>query len=607
MHRVRASLALGILTVVWTLGHVESVRAQTSANYARPTHVAPTATISFREPILQSAEPSSTPYQNQKNPTNNAEFRVILPTIKTRAPVADVQTLAVVPESEGSGTLIPVKHAQKQLPEPRPTTTAKAPSAPRTPRLADVLRSVDAAYPALIAARQEQVVAAGKALSRVGAFDLKLKGYERQKSGSYDNKIHSVALEQQTPFHGISYFTKYRIGANDFPSYNNNYLTAELGELSAGITIPLLRDRAIDEPRAELQQAELERLMANPFVQRVRIELFRDGAQAYWKWVATMQKYQIAKQLLKVAEDRNEGIREKARLGQIADIEVKVNDRTIASRRAKLVAAERAMQQAGIKLSLFYRDGGGSPVLPPLNITPPEFPKTRAPNVRMVTKDVQIAWDQRPELRELQLMQQQVQVKLRLSENQLLPGLYFSAYAAEDMGKGKSFLDRNTYVASLTLDVPIQRRKARGKTIEARAKLGQLVAKQRLNLDKIQAEVRDAVSALDRAYALVQQLEANVKLAREVAEAEREKFRLGTSTIVIVNLQELAAFEAELDLVNALTIYFMAYADYRAALGIDACPPGGCVAPPIPDVSPHPLKDMVGSHFRSNQSHPSKK
>ncbi|MBM3982940.1 MAG: hypothetical protein FJ304_22245, partial [Planctomycetes bacterium] len=41
----------------------------------------------------------------------------------------------------------------------------------------------------------------------------------------------------------------------DFPTYNLGAKTAEGGEFRAGASVPLLRDRAIDRPRANLQQA----------------------------------------------------------------------------------------------------------------------------------------------------------------------------------------------------------------------------------------------------------------------------------------------------------------------------------------------------------------
>lgn len=439
--------------------------------------------------------------------------------------------------------------------------------------LEELLTRVDAAYPELLAAQQEQIIAAGKALSSRGAFDYKLVGEEWHQSGSFDSQRRGLKIGQQTPLGGISWFTGYRLGVGDYPSYYQDRLTAEGGEFNAGVLLPLLRDRAIDENRANVYKADVNQLLANPFVQTVRIHLLRMAAYAYWDWVSAGQVYRYSQTLLEIAQKRNEGLIERAKKGDIAGIEVKVNERTIVSRQAKLVLAERKLQKAAIKLSLFYRDEAGMPILPPLDRLPPEFPRAISPNIQLINQDVELAWRQRPELREYNLLIERARIDLEHAENQTLPGLDIYMKGAQDVGPGKKGLDRNTYEAAILLDVPLQRRKARGKILATQGKLAQLSLKERLARDKIQAEVRDAVSALDRFYALVAELKENVRLALLVQQAEQEKLRLGDSTVVIVNLQELAAFEAEISLAQAYADYFAAYADYRAALGMDAVMP----------------------------------
>ena len=112
--------------------------------------------------------------------------------------------------------------------------------------------------------------------------------------------------------------------------------------------------------------------------------------------------------------------------------------------------------------------------------------------------------------------------------------------------------------------------KARGKRAAARAVLEQIDEKARLLRDKVEVEVRDALSALQAAFEGVAQARSASELAVRVLEAERRRFALGDSTVLLLNLREQAVAEARLGLVKAKETYWDAAADYRAAVAAPA-------------------------------------
>ena len=121
----------------------------------------------------------------------------------------------------------------------------------------------------------------------------------------------------------------------------------------------------------------------------------------------------------------------------------------------------------------------------------------------------------------------------------------------------------------LFFDVPLQRRKARGKSHAARSKLRQILAKKRFVQDKIVVEVRSAFAALSAAYDSFQAAREAKRLAEYMADVERRKFELGQSDLLAVFLRERSAIEAADGEVEALLAYFIARADFFAALAID--------------------------------------
>ena len=73
--------------------------------------------------------------------------------------------------------------------------------------------------------------------------------------------------------------------------------------------------------------------------------------------------------------------------------------------------------------------------------------------------------------------------------------------------------------------------------------------------------------ALEAAKKQVDLARRQVEAARTLAQAERDKFDEGASDLVIVNLRELAAAEAQRLEVKAMAEYQKAVADYKTATG----------------------------------------
>jgi outer membrane protein TolC len=481
----------------------------------------------------------------------------------------------------------PAPAPQPRPADPEPKAGATPPAPPKavppvagTPvsvggplALDEVLEAVEQHYPLLRAVEQERAIAGGRLVSAMGAFDLNLNAGADGQGTTYDNFRSSVGVSQGLPFAGLGAFAGYRNGYGDFPTYNLGQKTADGGEFRAGLTVPLLQNRAIDRPRANIQQARLDVQIAEPVIERQRLDFQRAAARTYWNWVAAGHRLKVAEALVALAAERDEQLKRQVAEGRTPNIERIDNQQNMAQRNGVLVQAQRAFQQAGIDLSLFLRDGQGQPTLAGADRLP-AFPDVRPIDTAAFEAALQTAFENRPELRRLALQRERTAVELRLAENQTLPALNAVVGAAQDVGPGKSSLsgpnglDRTTVNGGLAMQLPVQRRDARGRVTVARAQLAQLDQQLRQAEDVVRAEVQDSFSALERAYEFHRQARQRVELARLVAAAEREQLRLGRSDVLRVTLREQAAFDAEVIEVGALQDYFRALADYRAALGM---------------------------------------
>lgn len=528
----------------------------TACNVDRPRHAPHVASHS------RAAEPFS------------EQVRELTPHFETESPVpaagAEVHQVSLRADADldSPDAATPDPAAGQSLPPKRPEAVAVGVEALS---LEDVIGSVYRSYPLLESANWQREIAAGEQLAASGGYDLKLKAAsENGPVGFYQTYRQNVGIVQPL-YYGGEAFAGYRIGRGSFQPWYLERQTNEGGEFKAGFVAPLWQDRTIDPRRAELWRSTAGRQLVEPEIQAQLIGFVQEGSYAYWNWVAAAAKFRIANRVLELAESRTERIRRQVEENLLDPPELTDNLRLVAERRAKRADALRKLQQTGVKLSLYLRDGNGEPRVPPPSAAP-EFPRPAPIEASQLELDIQEALNRRPETAVISLMQRQLEVDLSQATNETRPSVDAVVSAAKDMGlptsskndKGPFELD-----AALLVDVPLQRRKARGKIQSLSAKLRQLQAKRRITEDKIVTDVQAAYAGWASALEQVVQTEQAVAYSEDLARRERRNFELGASDLLKVTLREQYAVESAEKAVDALLLYHLARADYRAALAQD--------------------------------------
>ena len=437
-----------------------------------------------------------------------------------------------------------------------------------------VIDSVYLSYPLLEAAVQQRTIAFGEQMQALGEFDLKVTAAsENQPTGFYETYRQRAGFVQPR-YEGGNFFGGYRIGRGNFEPWYKERETNEAGEFRAGVAIPLARDRRIDERRAALWRANTGRQLADPDINAQLIGFVQEASYAYWNWVAAGEKYRIAQGILELAEERTEGFRQQTEQGLLDPPVLTDNLRLIADRKAALAAAEQKLRLSAVKLSLYLRGPDGRPLVPDDKMLP-KFPPPTPIEFETMASDISVAINQRPEIAVLEFMRQQLEIDFAQASNEFQPSIDAVLGATQDVGRRASRSnDKGEFEAdaSVYLDVPVQRRKARGKMQATRGKITQVSAKLRLTEDKVVADVQAVYAALVAAYEQVDQMRQSVEFAEDLARRERLNLDEGFSDLLIVALREQFAVEAAAKLVDALLIYYLAQADYRAALAEDQLP-----------------------------------
>lgn len=474
------------------------------------------------------------------------------------------------------------QESAQELPAPPPPIRAEtgmieaddptAVAGPSSLTIADVVASVYRSYPRIEEARQQAQVARGQLVEAYGSYDTNLKAATiSEPTGFYENYRHGIGVARQS-WWGTNVYGGYRVGRGIFQPWYLERETEKGGEFKVGIQQPLLQGLAIDPQRFAVYRASLATRAADPILQQAILETSRDAIIAYWDWVAAGAALAAERALLELAVERGKQYQAGFEAGRFPEIDVVFNQQLIAERSAAVFDFDRKYQSAGIKLSLFLRDENGQPMIPGDDWLPTGFPPIAPLTDIQIDQEILMAIQRRPETRQLQIALRQLDLERRLAQNQRLPRFDFLIEGSQDVGQaGTSSDDKGEFVlvVGATSEVPVQRRAARGKLQATAAKIAQTNQKLRLQQDKIAVEIQTAITNLSLSEQVEDQAQLAVTAATQALDAFRFAFDAGNIDLIALNLLESKATETQLKLIEARQAWFIAYAQYLAATGVD--------------------------------------
>lgn len=436
--------------------------------------------------------------------------------------------------------------------------------------LDEVLAWVDRAHPLLKGAGTEKIVAQGKLLRALGAFEPTLVNdteVERfiPTTGPQNSQtvgFNDTLIEARHPwgFRGSAGVREVINGPARIPdlAFNNGNNQVLLGGF-----IPLLRGLMTNPENAELQRSNLAGPKADNQIAQTRQDLFFAAASQYWDWTAAVKLADVQKRALRVAEDRFKQVEQRAKAGAAAPLDAVEANQEVQRRRESWIAATRAVEQDQLRLSMFLWERD-SPVSPHAERAW-DFPKAVDPPAADVVKaDKLAARAGRPEVREVEIEAKLNNIDLALAKNNLLPSLDAEAAPARSPEK---FVLGLGYRFGLEMRIPILQRRSRGEVLEAQGKADRFVLVQKYREQQVQVDVDNALSAMERAKERIAAAAQSLQLARTLEEGERFRFSVGATSVLFVNLRERNAVDSEAQLIRTQADYQKAQAFYQWAIG----------------------------------------
>lgn len=433
--------------------------------------------------------------------------------------------------------------------------------------LEQVLTEVEQHFPRIKVAQFGVEQAQANKQVREGAYDLQFGiDANAMPSGYYDSTRVATTIEQLTTLSGMKFFGAYSITDGEWPIYDGKMVTDNGGEVRVGLDLPILKDRSIDQPRAELKNAETGINVAETDKQYQILEAKQAASAAHLEWVASRQELLIFEDLLKTAQKRTSILKQRSELGDVAKFDLLDNQRAELQRKAQVTKAEQKLYSSALNLSLYHRDKHGSPLVPKVDSCPQLSEISISP---LLSPELLIhtAIDQRPELKNIALKLEQNKVLQELAENQLYPNLNLQAFSAQNMGEGLPENQDLDVYTGLRLTVPLQRSAAKGNQKQAVSRGQQLEQMRQLQIQQIEIELNDAWQSINNTKEQVSLAEAESRAAIDLVAGENIKFEHGDSNLIYLNIREQTAAEAKLREVTSRLNYLKSIVRYRTISG----------------------------------------
>lgn len=403
-----------------------------------------------------------------------------------------------------------------------------------------------------------------------GAFDPELKSNYDQKA--YDGKNYFRELETALvipTWYGVDIKAGYDRTSGIFLSPEDNL--PDPGLWSAGVSVPIGQGLFYDQRRLAVQQAQVF-AQANE-AERINMlnDIFYDAIDSYWMWVNAWNQLQVFEQAVELAEIRFEGIKTSFLQGDLPAIDTLEAFILLQNRQLSYNESLLAYRNETLHLSNFLWYDGNVP----LEITDRMIPVSDAEMERIRTfsrEQLDLILRQlavsHPEIRLYDYKITDLELQQRWKREKLKPKLNVEYnMLSNPRGEVLSSFNTNNYKWGFSFSLPLFLRSARGDLELNKLKIQDAEFGREQKLLEITNKVKSYHNDLET---LEQQVELYIDVSdnyQRLFQAEQQKFRLGESSIFLLNSREVKYIEAQLKLIELEAKYQKSFAAMMWAAG----------------------------------------
>jgi outer membrane protein len=327
------------------------------------------------------------------------------------------------------------------------------------------------------------------------------------------------------------------------PSYNPS--------ASFTFTQPLRRNFRTDQFRSTIRLANLDvQINDSQFKQKVTDTIA--GIQAlYWDLVGAIQDYEIKRESVRLARITLENNKAKVEIGTLAPISITEAQADMASREVDLITGEEKINTTENSLRSMITSNRSATIWQQL-IIPTEKPDYQEYRVEM-SRAIDAALSNRPELNQLDLKLKQSEVTYQLNQNMrkwqfdvvstfglqgvagpqsfdasgkplIESGLVGNVFTAYKALFSKGFYN---WSVGFNLQIPLRNRTVQSQLSQVKVQQRQLMMNRMSLEQQIQVDVRNAVQRVETSKKQIETARVARQLAMEQLDGEQKRFEAG--------------------------------------------------------------------------------
>ncbi|MEO1518134.1 MAG: TolC family protein [Bacteroidota bacterium] len=389
-----------------------------------------------------------------------------------------------------------------------------------------------------------------------GAFDPKAYGDYTQKSFDEKNYFRYGEAGVKVPtWLGVDFKLGYAWSDGIFLNPEDNLPAS--GQAIAGLSVPLARGMLFDQRRAQVQKARLYRNANEAERRQIINELLTDATKAYWDWAFQYQVVQVYRAALDLADNRFEMIRQSFIQGDKPAIDTLEYQIVRQDRQLQLQESLAALENSRLYLSTFLWYDDNLPLALSTAYRPQDWIDEWRVNPAQITnwlRDSLVLYH--PDMMALRAKRQMLQVDERLQKENFKPQLNVNFNFLADgfdftpdkpqNGNDLNQLLTENYKWEVQFSYPLFLRKERAGLQQVQ--ISQLENENKTRFKRL--DIRNKIlGVLQQLQVMAQQLDTQADMLnnyRRLLAAENEKFRIGESSVFLLNSREQKLIESQL-------------------------------------------------------------
>ena len=409
-------------------------------------------------------------------------------------------------------------------------------------------------HPLSLSASYKVKIGDGELLKARGNFDPRLSSDLTQKR--YKNKDYFTTLNagfKIPTWYGINLQGGYENTRGLYLNPENN--TPNNGLWNLGGSVNLGKGLFIDQRRAVLKEAKL--ISENSILEQKLVinQLMLEASVNYWNWFKAYNNQLIYKNALTVAEKRFKNIKKSAELGDKPFVDTLKSYITLQQRKLSLEKSSLFLQNKQRSLEVYLWHEGTIPLkidgLNPAIYEGIIFPQ---PQKEMSTQIDNWA-STHPEILFIQNNLEIARIDLKLKRENLKPTvqLKYNSLSPEIRDINFNNYDIDNYKWGAKVSLPLFLRKERGELQISNYKLKDLEAKTSLKIEKTKFEIEKSLNNWESFDNQIELQMQNLNAYKELYLAENTLFKLGESSLFLLNFRDNERINAQIKYIKVLT------------------------------------------------------